>query len=81
LGSEKVLDFETEITEYVIAEGATVTVWRAPALKGAILKLVRTNPKNTFILEASRVALGEPEPELLGLPNYPIEDENPPPRR
>lgn len=73
IGSDRILGFETEIFEYA-GDGVTILLYRAPELNGGLLKFVRKTERNTFVLEATRVFKGEPEPELLESPSYPVID-------
>jgi hypothetical protein len=69
--TETLLGFDTDIYEIEIPGGSAL-LYRARQLNGDIIKVMRRSAKNTFTLEATRILLGEPDPELLKHPEYPV---------
>jgi hypothetical protein len=70
-GKAMVLGYETDVYEQT-AEGLTSRYFRAPALGGEVIKIVQQGADATFTVEATRITLGEPAPEMVALPDVPM---------
>jgi hypothetical protein len=76
-GRATVLGYETDVYEQT-THGLTTRYYRAPALNGEVIKIVRETPEGTFVLEPTRITPGEPAGEVVALPDVPVVPGPPP---
>jgi hypothetical protein len=76
VGTERILGFDVNVFQTELEGGATLLIYSAPQLNGDVLRIVRKQPRHTFVFTATKVVVGEPRPELLSKPEYPVVDRN-----
>lgn len=75
--SERLLDLDTDVFETVTPHGS-ILLYRARQLNGDVVKVVRRGTKDVFTLEATKIVIGEPDPQLLKYAAYPIVESSQP---
>jgi len=75
INSEQMLGFEVDVFRVETDQG-TLVLYRAPKLNNHIVKVIRQGTNSTFTLFAISITLGEPSPESLSHPDYPVVEDS-----